>query len=120
MVVDDDQNTARLLRVLFELEGHDVVLTSAYEEVMPLLDRDLPDVMLTDVQVEGSHTTELVRQMRQEEKFANLPVVMTSAADYHSECMAAGANLFVLKPFLPDELVQTVVSLAKCRSTMVA
>jgi chemosensory pili system protein ChpA (sensor histidine kinase/response regulator) len=120
MVVDDDQNTARLLRVLFELEGHNVVLTSAYKEVLPLLNRGLPDVMLTDVQVEGSQTTELVRQMRQEKKFADIPIVMTSAADYHNECMAAGANLFVLKPFLPDKLVRTVVNLANCRSTAVA
>jgi len=111
MVVDDDKNTARLLRTLFELEGHDVVLTSIYEQVMPLLCQDIPDVMLTDVQVQGWRTTDLVRQMRREDKLAHIPVVMISAADYYNECLDAGADLFVLKPFLPDELVQTVVGL---------
>ena len=113
MIVDDDRDTARLLRLLFEMEGHDVVLTSEYRQVMPLLERGLPDVMLMDVQVEEARTTDLVRQMRQEERFANMPVVMTSAADYYHECMEAGANLFVLKPFLPDQLVQKVVGLIK-------
>ncbi len=111
MVVEDDKNTARLLRILFELEGCDVLTASNYEQVMPLLCQETPDVLLTDVQIQGCRTIDLIRQMRREKTLAHIPVVMTSAADYYNECLRAGADLFVLKPFLPDELVQTVLGL---------
>jgi len=114
MVVDDDEDISRLLRTLFELEGHRVVVTSTYDEVLPLFRRSLPDAVLMDVLVQGRETIELIRQMRQEEgRAAQIPLVMTSAMDRSWECLEAGADLFVLKPFLPDELVQMVSSLSK-------
>ncbi len=113
MVVDDDRNIGRLLKTLFELEGYHVVAASTCEEVLPLLRQTLPDVALMDVHVQGQETIELVRQMRQDEKSAHIPVVMTSAMDRRQECLAAGADLFIIKPFLPDELVQTVIDLLK-------
>lgn len=113
MVVDDDKNIGRLLKTLFELEGHHVLVAFTYEEVLPLVYQALPDVALMDVQIQGQETIGLVRQMRQDEKAAHIPVVMTSATDRRRECLEAGADLFIIKPFLPDELVQTVIGLLK-------
>ena len=113
MIVDDDRNIGRLLKTLFELEGHHVVEASTCQEVLPLLRQALPDVALMDVQLHGQETIALVRQMRQDEKAAHIPVVMTSAMDRRRECLEAGADLFIIKPFLPDELVQTVIDLLK-------
>lgn len=114
MVVDDDRNIGRLLKTLFELEGYHVVVASTCAEVLPLLRRTLPDVALMDVHVQDQETIELVRQMRQDEKAAyHIPVVMTSAMDRRRECLDAGADLFIIKPFLPDELVRTVIDLLR-------
>jgi CheY-like chemotaxis protein len=46
-------------------------------------------------------------------KVTNVPLVMTSAMDCRRECLEAGADQFILKPYLPDELVQEIGSLAK-------
>lgn len=114
MLVEDDREIGRLMRFLFELEGLHVVATDDYEEVLPLLHQALPDVVLMDVLVQGQQTIELVRQMRQSDgEAARIPVVMTSAVDCGPECLQAGADHFILKPFLPDEVVQEVIDLSK-------
>ena len=113
LVVDDDRDMGRLLRILFELEHHRVILTPAYQDIMPAVREVVPDVVLMDVRVQGYETIDLVRQIRQERKISHIPVVMTSGADCRPQCLEAGANQFVLKPFLPDQLVEMVVGLAK-------
>ena len=83
-------------------------------EVMALLREALPNILLMDVHVQGQHTIDLVRQMRQsDESVAHIPVVMTSAMDCRRECIEAGANQFILKPFLPDEVVEEVADLSR-------
>ena len=113
MLVEDNREMGRLMRVLFELEGCQVVVTDDYEQVLPLLSQALPDAVLMDVQIKGQETIDLVRQMRQsDERVARIPIVMTSAMDYRRRCLEAGADEFILKPFLPDEVVQEIASLS--------
>ena len=106
----------RLMRMLFELEGYRVVATDAYEEVLPLLCQALPDVVLMDVRLQDQETIDLIHQMRQsDERVTRIPVVMTSAMDYRRRCLEAGADQFILKPFLPDKVVQEITSLSAQR-----
>jgi CheY-like chemotaxis protein len=55
-----------------------------------------------------------------EKQVTNVPLVMTSAMDCRRECLEAGADQFILKPYLPDELVQEIGSLAKGLATDVS
>ena len=113
LVVDDDPEVGRLLRIIFELEGHQVTLVPVYQEVMPVLRRGLPDVVVMDLRIQGRETIELVRQMRQEKKLAHIPVVMTSGTDCRERCVEAGADSFVPKPFPPHQLIEAVSGLLK-------
>ncbi len=111
MVVDDDREMVRLLQTLFELEGHDVVVTRSYQEIEATLRQSMPDLVLMDVRVQDGDTIPLVRQLRQDEALARIPIVMASGLDRRHECLDAGANIFVLKPFLPDDLLRMVAGL---------
>lgn len=113
VVVDDDPHMGRLLRILFELEGFEVVTAQRYQDILPTIQQAQPDAILMDVRVQGQETLDLVRQMRQEPGLKNTPVVMTSGMDYQKQCLDAGANCFLLKPFVPDEVVQTIDTLLK-------
>lgn len=115
LLVEDNPGTRRLLKLLFEMEGYRVIDTDRYDEVVSLFCRWLPDAVLMDVRLHGRQTIDLVPQMRSkvEEKVNDVPLVMTSAMDCRRECLEAGADQFILKPYLPDELVQEIGSLAK-------
>ncbi len=111
VIVDDDPNMSRLMRTLFELEGFEVVSAQRYQEILPVIQQVRPDAVLMDVRVQGKETLDVVRQMRQEPALTNIPVVMTSGMDYQKQCLEAGANGFMLKPFIPDEIIRMVGTL---------
>jgi len=111
VIVDDDPNMSRLMRILFELEGFEVITAQRYQEILPLIQQVRPDAVLMDVRVQGRETLDVVRQIRQEPDLTNIPVVMTSGMDYRKQCLDAGANCFLLKPFVPDEMVRTIGTL---------
>ncbi|MBN1178586.1 MAG: response regulator [Anaerolineae bacterium] len=111
VVIDDDQEMGRLLKTLFELEGFVVDVVAKYEEVMSAVQEAHPDVVLLDVHLQGKDTMGLMREMRQDDTLATIPVVMTSGMDVKEECMKAGATEFVVKPFLPSQMTQLVTAL---------
>ena len=111
MVVDDDREMGRLLRTLLELEGHQVIVTSRYKDILPTVRQVRPDVLLMDVRVRNQETIPLVRQIKKDEELSSIPVVMTSGMDLRERCLEAGADLFLLKPFLPDDLVREINTL---------
>ena len=113
MLVEDNEDMGRLMKFLFELEGFHVVATDACDRVLPLLHETIPQVVLMDVHVNGQETFDLVRQMRElNSRIADTLVVMTSAADCRRECMEAGADHFIMKPFLPDEVILEIRDMA--------
>jgi CheY-like chemotaxis protein len=121
MLVEDNQDMGRLMRFLFELEGYRVVTTDDYDNVLPLLCQAHPDAVLMDVQVQGRETINLVHQIRQLGEWATrIPIVMTSAMDYRHRCLEAGADQFVLKPFLPDEVVQDITDISNQEFSMLS
>jgi DNA-binding response OmpR family regulator len=114
MLVEDNREMERLMRFLFELEGYRVVAADTYEDILALLQSTLPDALLMDVHVHGKRTIDLVQSIRMlDGQAAHTFLVMTSAADYYLECMKAGADRFILKPFYPDEVVEEIGCLCR-------
>ncbi len=111
VVVDDDREMGRLLSTLLELEGYKVVVVSQYNDILPTLREVQPDILLMDVRIRNQETIPLLQQLRQDEGLCTLPVVMTSGMDLQRRCKEAGADLFILKPFLPDDLVRQIGAL---------
>jgi DNA-binding response OmpR family regulator len=109
MLVEDDHEMGRLVRFLLELEGYRVVSTDVYEDVLPLLQETLPDVIFMDVCIHGKETIDLIQRVRVlDSRAADTVLVMTSARDCYLECLQAGADRFIPKPFLPDQVIEEV------------
>ena len=104
LVVDDDPQANHLLKLLFELDGFEVLLCPRGEKAPAVAAAEKPDVLLMDVHIGGADGLQILRQMRQDPALSQLPVVMYSGMDLEYECKAAGANAFVLKPYQQDEL----------------
>jgi DNA-binding response OmpR family regulator len=109
LVVDDDPQVVRLLRVNLELEGYDVVSAADGTQALEAVASQRPDLVVCDVMMPGMDGTEVVRRLRRENE--TLPVVMLSAKAMRSDMergLEAGADEYVTKPFDPTELIEVV------------
>ena len=111
LVVDDDQVFSRLLRTILELEGYQVAAVTCREDVVPAVHQARPSLVLMDVHVSRGDTLGVLRELRGDETLKTMPVVMTSGMDRSDECLAAGADAFLLKPFRPSEALTVIADL---------
>ncbi len=111
LVVDDDQVFSRLLRTILELEGYQVAAVICREDVVLAVHQARPSLVLMDVHVSRGDTLGVLRELRGDETLKTMPVVMTSGMDRSDECLAAGADAFLLKPFRPSEALTVIADL---------
>ena len=106
MVAEDDQTMVTLLTTLLKMDGFDVIALDADEDVPAAAERDCPDVLLLDVHLSTQNGFEILDTIRSSNKLPRLLVVMISGLNVKEECMLHGANDFLLKPFMPDDLIK--------------
>lgn len=113
MLVEDDAAMRSLLKTLLEIEGHPVV--SYYEQsnpagsILDMVRREQPSVVLLDVHLRGISGLDVLREIRADAGLNAMRVIMSSGMDVKDECMRAGATDFLLKPFMPDELLNRLL-----------
>jgi DNA-binding response OmpR family regulator len=110
-VVDDDQVFCGLLKTVLELEGYKVMVVPRPDDVVPTVRQAMPVLVLMDVHTGRGDTLGVLRELRTDEALNNVLVVMTSGMDRSAECLAAGADDFILKPFSPSELLTKIADL---------
>ena len=105
LLADDDFSMVSLLKTLLGMEGYQV--TTLWDKKGDILDnirKEKPDVLLIDIYLGDRNGMEIVRQIRQTPDLTSLCVIMTSGIDKTEECRVAGADSFLLKPYMPEEL----------------
>jgi DNA-binding response OmpR family regulator len=110
LLIEDDDTMLSLLKTLLEIEGFQVSTFNGKNSGDPLtlIRQESPQVIILDVHLRYASGLDITRQIRKDEALKSLPVLMTSGMDLRSQCMAAGANEFLLKPYMPDDLVRMI------------
>jgi len=108
MIVDDDRTMVSLLKMLFEMEGLVVAGTPASDRILEGIRAENPDVILMDVFLPGADGMQVLSELRASPDLHGARVVMTSGMDLGDQCLAAGANAFLLKPYTPEQLISVV------------
>ncbi|MCP4138964.1 MAG: response regulator [Chloroflexi bacterium] len=105
-LAEDDPTMVTLLETLLRLEGFEVVtLDLATNDLLPVLRNDVPEALVLDVNLPSQNGMDIVRAMREEDIFKKTRVVMASGMNLGDECLSSGADDFLLKPYMPDELI---------------
>lgn len=108
MIVDDDQTVNSLLKILFEMDGYEVVNVTRGRDLPDIAHSENPDLILMDVFLSDGDGIEILAGLRKIPELANIQVVMTSGMDVEDQCMQTGANGFLLKPYTPDQLMRVI------------
>jgi CheY-like chemotaxis protein len=112
LVVDDDPFIRRLITTTLE-DVADFRLLEAHDgsQALELAERHRPEIVLLDVDIPGADGIEVCRALRTNPRTSEATIVMLTAS--HSDAIeaqagAAGADLFLTKPFSPLELLRLV------------
>ena len=108
LVCDDDPLLVDLLQYRLSSRGYEVVVASDGGEALTCLEGGAFDGILLDAMMPVVDGYELLRRIRQDPTTANVPVIMLTARKQEQDIVAAlelGASDYVVKPFIPEELV---------------
>jgi two-component system, NtrC family, nitrogen regulation response regulator NtrX len=109
LVVDDEAEIRRSVRMILEYEGYEVQDASSGPEALALVEREPPDLMFLDIKLGGLDGLETLQRIRQMNE--TLPVVIISGHGTVSTAVEAtklGAFDFIEKPLASERVLVTI------------
>jgi len=114
LVVDDDPTSLKLLDLILNKEGYQVMTASNGLEALRKARLESPDLLILDVMLPGFDGFEICHRLRTEPATATMPIMMLSSKQQKSDQDAAskvGANAFLAKPVDRTALLTKVTEL---------
>ncbi len=108
LIVEDESKIAGILRDYLEQSGYSTSILGRGDEVIPLVKKRPPELILLDLMLPGMDGMEVCRELR---KFSNVPVIMITARVEEIDRLLGlglGADDYICKPFSPREVVARV------------
>ncbi len=107
LVIDDNEDILELVRMIFQEEGYDVIISNTSEtaEHIPYL---RPDLIVLDVRLENPDKTgaDICREFKAQHPAVKTPVILLSAeSDLKLLANSCGADGYLSKPFDVDALL---------------
>jgi len=118
LVVEDDPDIMRIIRSFLEEDGYDILAATDGNMALELVKQDV-DLLVLDVGLPGLDGLEVTRRVRE---FSPIPILIVSARGEGTDRVLGlefGADDYLVKPFLPREMVARVKALLR-RSKLTA
>ncbi|WP_019500949.1 response regulator transcription factor [Pseudanabaena sp. PCC 6802] len=116
LLVDDEPRLREAVQAYLEDSGFNIQVASNAREAWQFIEQATPDLVISDIMMPQVSGYEFLKQMRSDERFANLPVIFLTARGMTSDRIAgyqAGCDAYLPKPFDPDELVAIIENLLR-------
>lgn len=108
LVCDDDPLLVDLLQYRLAAKGYRVSIARDGGEALALAGEQRPDAIVLDAMMPVMDGYDVLRRIREDEELAGIPVLMLTARKQERDVLGAldlGASDFMVKPFIPEELV---------------
>jgi two-component system sensor histidine kinase ChiS len=118
LVVDDEPINVQVLRNVLAPQGYAVRAADNGVDALRLVETAAPDLVILDVMMPGMTGLEVARRLRERHGLVDLPILMLTARSRTRDVIAgfeSGANDYVVKPFIKDELLARVTTLIEVR-----
>lgn len=113
LLIDDDPNLILLVKDYLEFRGYNVDTAENGREALEVLDQNVPDMIICDIMMPEMDGYSLVKHIREEPVTNRIPVLFLSAKGQSQDRVKGlneGADVYMVKPFEPEELVAQVES----------
>jgi PAS domain S-box-containing protein len=116
MIVEDDADTRELIRTVLHQAGAAVSTASSVRDAVDVLELHRPDLVITDIAMPHATGFDLVKRMREDPRWSELPVIALTAygrPEDRAQAMSLGFHAHVGKPFSPRALVAVAAELVR-------
>jgi CheY-like chemotaxis protein len=117
LVVDDDTDIRAMMRAVLARRGAAVVEAGSVQEALAAIEAEVPDVVLSDLQMPGEDGYGLLARLKERERRGARPiptaaVTAHAGAEHRAQALAAGFDSQVSKPIDAESLARLVIELA--------
>ena len=116
LLVEDTEDNRQMMKRLLEMSGYRVVEAVNGKQAVEVAREEQPEIILMDLSLPYIDGLAATREIRKLPGFRQVPIVAVSAhdtADFHSDALAAGCNVYVTKPIDYPELEELVQRLLR-------
>lgn len=121
LLIDDDPNLILLVKDYLEFQGFEVITAENGKEALEILQDEAPDLIICDVMMPEMDGYAFVEEIRKDASQSWVPVIFLSAKGQSADRVKGlntGADVYMVKPFEPEELVAQVESSLKQASRL--
>ena len=121
LLIDDDPNLILLVQDYLEFRGYAVITAENGREALDILKEEIPDMIICDVMMPEMDGYTFVKNVRENPRTEWIPVLFLSAKGQSQDRVKGlntGADVYMVKPFEPEELVAQVESTLKQASRL--
>jgi DNA-binding response OmpR family regulator len=118
LICDDDPLLLELVEFKLKAKGYLVIRAENGEDALVAMAAEKPDLIVLDAMMPMLDGFEVLRHVKQHPDFAQMPVVMLTARKSEKDIVSAldrGADDYLVKPFIPDELLARISRLLAAR-----
>jgi DNA-binding response OmpR family regulator len=116
LVVDDEHDVLKMLRIRLEKNGYTVITASNGNECIEKAVEENPSVILLDVLLSGQSGFEVSKMLKTNAKTKDIPIIMVTALlgeSVQRHGIESGAEYLISKPFDPDDLLWEIEDVLK-------
>jgi signal transduction histidine kinase len=111
LVVEDEASMRDMMRRTLESAGHVVVDLQDGAQVIEMAGGLLPDLIVLDIRLPNINGWQLLQDIKRNVETASIPVIICTVADDEERAKELGAELYLRKPFSPDEFLSCIQGL---------
>lgn len=116
LIVDDSASMRQLVSITIKDAGYDVLVAENGEDAMGKLKSTKVDMVITDLNMPEMDGIEFIKKLRDMPDYKFVPIVMLTTESQETkrqEGKQAGASGWIVKPFLPEQLLDVVKKFVK-------
>ncbi len=101
LAVEDNFSNMILISRVVEAEGYELLEADDGNVALELLAREIPDLILLDINIPGIHGLELAQRLKADDRLAHIPLIATTAnvlMGDREKCLEAGCDDYLPKP----------------------
>lgn len=111
LIVEDDELNMKLFHDLVMIKHHEVILSANGVAVVSIVEKQKPDLILMDIQLNGLSGLDIIKQLRENNETKHVPIIAISAFAMKRDAKIiseSGCDLYIPKPVSINDFFEAI------------